>query len=129
MRALAISLAVALGACTDLPDRRGTLIDACLPLDQASYAAARSEGAAWRELDYTNGGYRGQGGGHSMRRCWPRRAQGANNPDQRCTQRNDLVVEMRTDAMTTHYRIPAGTTYTLYGEGGVAICRVVEGQE
>ena len=118
-----------LGACTDLPDRAGQLVDACTPIDAAAYAAARADGGAWRELDYTGGGFHGQGAGHSRKRCWPRRARGVNNPDQRCVQRNDLVVEMRTDTATTYYRIPARTTHALYGEGGVAICRIVQDED
>jgi hypothetical protein len=41
-------------------------------------------------------------------------------------QTNDLVVEMQTDATTIYFRIPARTTYALYGEGGVAQCRIVQ---
>jgi hypothetical protein len=115
----------ALGACTDLPDRTGP-IGECVQVDAAAYGQARERRTAFQEIDLTGGGYRGHGAGHNMQRCWPR-VQGLNSAERRCVQRNDLVVEMRTDAVVTHYRIPAHTTYMLYGEAGQARCRIVMG--
>ena len=40
-----------------------------------------------------------------------------------------LAESMRTDDALTHYRIPGGTTYMLYGEAGQAQCRIVMDQE
>jgi hypothetical protein len=118
---------VALAGCSsyELPDRAGALVDACTPIDATAYSEAREGGGAWNSLDFRGGGFAGEGAGHSQKRCWPR-VQGMNSPDRRCVQTNDLVVEMQADAATTYYRIPARTTYALYGEGGVAQCRIVQ---
>ena len=127
MRAFVASVAaaVALGACTELPDRVGP-VGACVEIDQAAYEAR--DGASWRTVDLTGGGYRGQAAGQNMERCWPR-VHGMNSAERRCVQTNDLVVEMRTDTATTYYRIPARTTYMLYGEAGQAQCRIVMEEE
>ena len=121
---LAVATAAAslvLGACTELPDRVGPVAE-CVQIDAAAYAAR--DGASWRTVDLTGGGYHSQAAGQNMQRCWPR-VDGMNSPDRRCVQKNDLVVEMRTDAATTYYRVPARTTYMLYGEAGEARCRIV----
>jgi hypothetical protein len=117
-----VAAAFALGACTELPDRVGPLGD-CVQIDQAAYEARH--GASWRTVDLTGGGYGSQAAGQNMQRCWPRVDQ-MNSTERRCVQKNDLVVEMRTDAATTYYRVPARTTYMLYGEAGEARCRIVE---
>lgn len=119
--AATVAAVVSLGACTDLPDRVGP-VGACEQIDAAAYEAR--DGASWRTVDLTGGGYRSQASGQNMQRCWPR-VDGMNSADRRCVQKNDLVVEMRTDAATSYYRIPARTTYMLYGEAGEARCRVV----
>jgi len=93
-----------------------------MQIDAAAFEAR--EDASWRRVDLTGGGYRAQAAGQMRERCW-QRVVGMNSPDRRCVQRNDLVVEMRTDDAVTHYRIPARTTYMLYGEAGEARCRVV----
>ncbi len=111
----------ALGACTELPDRVGALGD-CAEIDAAAYEAR--DGASWRTVDLTGGGYRSQAAGQQRERCWPR-VHNMNTTDRRCVQTNDLVVEMRTDDAVTHYRIPARTTYLLYGEAGQARCQIV----
>lgn len=114
-----------LGACTDLPERTGA-IGECLPVDAAAFEAR--DNASWRTVELTNGGYHSQAAGQNMQRCWPRVNQ-MNSPNRRCVQRNDLVVEMRTDDAVSYYRIPAGTTYMLYGDAGQAECRIVMEQE
>jgi len=114
---------LALGACTELPDRVGPL-GSCVEIDAAAYAEARGSGTAWRTVDLTGAGYRSQAAGQNMQRCWPR-VDGMNSTERRCVQKNELVVEMRTDAAVSHYRIPARTTYMLYGEAGEAQCRIV----
>jgi hypothetical protein len=119
--AVATIAAFALGACTELPDRVGP-VGECVQIDAAAYQAR--DGASWRTVDLTGGGYGSQAGGQNMQRCWPR-VQGMNSVERRCVQKNDLVVEMRTDAATTYYRVPARTTYMLYGEAGEARCRIV----
>lgn len=124
MRAALLSLApLALAACTELPDREGALVD-CAPIDAAAYASAKAGGTAWRTVDLTGGGYRAQAAGQNMQRCWPR-VQGMNSDFRRCVQRNDVVIEMRTDDAVSHYHVPARTTYMTYGEAGQAMCRVV----
>jgi hypothetical protein len=51
MRQAAAALAVLmLGACTDLPDRVGTL-GACAEISQSDYEGHRSRRAAWRTVD------------------------------------------------------------------------------
>ena len=110
-----------LSACVDLPNRTGP-VGECVPISAADFAAR--ENASWRRVDLTGGGYRAQASGQTFERCW-QRVVGMNSPDRRCIQRNDLVVEMKTDAAVTHYRIPGGTTYMLYGEAGEARCRIV----
>jgi hypothetical protein len=119
--ALAIAASVALGACTELPDRVGPLGE-CVQIDAAAYAAR--DGASWRTVDLTGGGYNSQAAGQNMQRCWPR-VDRMNSTERRCVQKNDLVVEMRTDAATTYDRVPARPTYMLYGEAGEARCRIV----
>jgi len=114
-----------LGACTDLPNQTGPVAE-CAPISAAEFEARND--ASWRRVDLTGGGYRAQASGQNMERCW-QRVVGMNSPDRRCVQRNDLVVEMRTDDALTHYRIPGGTTYMLYGEAGQAQCRIVMDQE
>ena len=114
-----------LGACTDLPNQTGPVAE-CVPISAAEFEARND--ASWRRVDLTGGGYRAQASGQNMERCW-QRVVGMNSPDRRCVQRNDLVVEMRTDDALTHYRIPGGTTYMLYGEAGQAQCRIVMDQE
>lgn len=122
MRLAAASVLVALtGACTELPDRVGALGD-CAQIDQAAYEAR--DGASWRTVDLRGGGYSGEAAGQSRQRCWPR-VDGMNSTERRCVQLNDLVVEMRTDDATSYYRIPARTTYMLYGEAGQARCQIV----
>jgi hypothetical protein len=121
LAAATVLVALTLGACTELPDREGSLAD-CVQIDAAAYEAR--DGASWRTVDLTGGGYRSQAAGQNMQRCWPR-VDGMNSAERRCVQTNDLVVEMRTDAATTYYRVPARTTYMLYGEAGEARCRVV----
>jgi hypothetical protein len=127
LRAIAASVvaAFALVACTELPDRVGPL-GPCVEIDQAAYEAR--DGASWRRVDLTGGGYRSQSAGQNMERCWPR-VHGLNSTDRRCVQKNDLVIEMRTDAATTYYRVPARTTYMLFGEAGQAQCRIVMQEE
>jgi len=120
-----VAASFALAACTELPDRVGPLAE-CVTIDQAAYEAR--DGASWRSVDLTGGGYRGRASGQNMQRCWPR-VDGMNSTERRCVQRNDLVVEMRTDTATTYYRIPARTTYMLYGEAGEARCRIVMKEE
>lgn len=114
---------LALGACTDLPDRVGPLGE-CVSIADTDYAEAREHGSAWRTVELTGGGYHSSAAGQNMERCWPR-VQGMNSTTRRCVQKNDLVVEMHTDTTTTHYRIPAHTTYMLFGEAGEARCRIV----
>jgi len=125
--ALSLAALVALAGCGgyQLPDRAGALVDACARIDEAGFAAARESGDAWNAFDLRGGGFAAEGAGHSQKRCWPR-VQGMNSPDRRCVQTNDLVVEMRTDDATAYFRIPARTTYALYGEGGIAQCRIVQ---
>jgi len=127
LRAIVASVAAAfaLGACTELPDRVGPL-GACVEIDQAAYEAR--DGASWRTVDLTGGGYRSQAAGQNMQRCWPR-VDRMNSTERRCVQKNDLVVEMRTDTAISYYRIPARTTYMLYGEAGQAQCRIVMEEE
>lgn len=120
LAASALSIGV-LAACTELPDRVGALGD-CAQIDAAAYEAR--DGASWRTVDLTGGGYRSQAAGQNMQRCWPR-VDNMNSTERRCVQTNDLVVEMRTDDATSYYRIPARTTYMLYGEAGQARCQVV----
>ncbi len=120
-----VAASLALVACTDLPNRTGP-VGECVPIDAAAFESR--ENASWRRVDLTGGGYRAQAAGQNMERCW-QRVHGMNTPDRRCVQRNDLVVEMRTDDAVTHYRIPAHTTYMLYGEAGQARCRIVMEQE
>ncbi len=120
-------MALALAACTDLPDREGVLAN-CAPIDAAAYTTAKEDGAAWRTVDLRGGGYRSQAAGQNMQRCWPR-IQGMNTDFRRCVQRNDVVIEMRTDEAISHYRVPARTTYLTYGEAGQAMCRVVAGEQ
>ncbi len=114
---------LALVACTDLPDRIGPLA-ACVPTDARAYRSAREGGGAWRMVDLRNGGFHSLSARQDRQHCWPR-VRGMNSPNRRCVQRNDLFVEMRTDDAVTHYRIPARTTYMIYGESGQAQCRVV----
>jgi len=109
------------GACTDLPDRNGALGD-CAQIDAAAYAAR--DDASWRTVDLRGGGFRSQASGQFRQRCW-QRVKGMNSPDRRCVQQNDLVVEMRTDDAVSYYRVPAHTTYMIYGEAGQARCRIV----
>jgi hypothetical protein len=116
-----VLVALTLGACTELPDRVGALGD-CAQIDAAAYEAR--DGASWRTVDLTGGGYRSQAAGQNMERCWPR-VHDMNTTNRRCVQTNDLVVEMRTDDAVSYYRIPARTTYMLYGEAGQARCQVV----
>jgi hypothetical protein len=125
--ALTVAALVALSGCGayELPNHAGALVDACTPIDAVAYTEARESGAAWNSIDLRGGGFAGEGAGHSQKRCWPR-VRGLNSPDRRCVQTNDLVVEMQTDAATTYFRISARTTYALYGEGGVAQCRIVQ---
>lgn len=129
MRSLVLSATalVALAGCGayELPDHAGALVDACAAIDAAGYDQAREGGTAWNSLDFRDGGFAGEGAGHTQKRCWPR-VRGLNSPDRRCVQTNDLVVQMQTDTATTYYRIPARATYALYGEGGVAQCRIVQ---
>ena len=127
MRAIVASVATAfaLGACTELPDRVGPL-GACVEIDRAAYEAR--DGASWRTVDLTGGGYRGQASGQSRERCWPR-VHNMNSSDRRCVQLNDLVIEMRTETATTYYRVPARTTYMVYGEACQAQCRIVMEEE
>lgn len=127
MRAIVASVAAsfALVACTDLPNRVGE-VGECAQIDAAAYEAR--DGASWRTVDLTGSGYRSSAAGQNMQRCWPR-VHDMNTPDRRCVQRNDLVVEMRTADAVTHYRIPGGTTYMLYGEAGQARCRIVMEQD
>jgi hypothetical protein len=113
----------ALVSCTDLPDRVGALAP-CVQIDAAAFEGALADGAAYRRIDLTNGGYRANGARHSLKRCWPR-IQGLNSAERRCVQRNELVVEMRTDEAVTHFRIPPRTTHLTYGEAGRAVCQVV----
>ena len=121
-KAAASVLALAsIGACTDLPDRVGALGD-CAQIDAAAYEAR--ENASWRTVDLRNGGFRSQAAGQLRQRCW-QRVHGMNSPDRRCVQQNDLVVEMRTDAAVAYYRVPAHTTYMIYGEAGEARCQIV----
>ena len=119
--AATVLVALTLGACTDLPNQTGAVGD-CAQIDAAAFEAR--ENASWRRVDLTGGGYRAQAAGQNMERCW-QRVVGMNSPDRRCIQRNDLVVEMRTDDATSYYRIPGGTTYMLYGEAGQARCQIV----
>lgn len=119
------SVVLMLGACTELPDRVGALGE-CAQIDAAAYEARN--GASWRTVDLTGGGYSTQAAGQNMQRCWPR-VDGMNSTERRCVQKNDLVVEMRTDDAVSHYHIPARTTYMLYGEAGQARCRVVIQEE
>jgi hypothetical protein len=123
--ALTATALVALAGCYELPDRAGALVDACVRIDAAAYAEARESGRAWNAFDLRGGSFAGEGAGHSKKRCWPR-VMGMNSPDRRCVQTNDLVVSMQTDAETSYFSIPARTTYALYGEGGVAQCRIVQ---
>lgn len=127
MRLIVASFAAsfALGGCTDLPDRNGQVVE-CAQIDAAAFEAR--ENASWRRVDLTGGGYSAQAAGQMRERCW-QRVVGQNSPDRRCVQRNDLVVEMRTDDAVTHYRIPGRTTYMLYGEAGEARCRIVMEEE
>jgi hypothetical protein len=128
MRQAAAALAVLmLGACTDLPDRVGTL-GACAEISQSDYEGHRSRHAAWRTVDLTGGGFGSEAAGQSRQRCWPR-VQGMNSSERRCVQQNDLVVEMRTDAATKYYHVPAHTTYMVYGEAGQARCSIVMQEE
>ena len=121
LAAATVLVALTLGACTELPDRVGALGD-CAAIDAAAYEAR--DGASWRTVDLTGGGYRSQAAGQQRERCWPR-VHNMNTTDRRCVQTNDLVVEMRTDDAVSYYRIPARTTYMLYGEAGQARCQVV----
>lgn len=125
MRRAAITAAAlsALASCTDLPDRVGALAP-CVQIDAVAFEAALADGGAYRRIDLTNGGYRANGARHNMKRCWPR-IQGLNSPERRCVQRNELVVEMRTDEAVTYFRIPPRTTHLIYGEAGRAMCQVV----
>lgn len=120
-----VAASLALSACTDLPNQTGS-VGECAPITAAEFEAR--DGASWRRVDLTGGGYRAQASGQNMERCW-QRVHGMNSPDRRCVQRNDLVVEMRTDDAVTHYRIPGRTTYMLYGEAGQARCRIVMEEE
>jgi len=124
-RWLTIAALIALAGCYELPGPPGELVADCPPIDAATFAAARESGGAWNRLDLRGGGFAGEGAGHTQKRCW-QRVVGMNSPDRRCVQTNDLVVEMQTDAATTYFRIPARTGYALYGEGGVAYCRIEE---
>lgn len=114
--------AFTLAACTELPDRVGE-VGECVQIDAAAFAEGKS-GGSWREIDLRGGGRDGGGAGANMRRCWPK-VDGLNTPNRRCVQRNDLVVQMQTDEAITYYRIPARTTYMLYGEAGQARCQIV----
>lgn len=127
MRFAAASVAalLVLGACTDLSNQTGPVGD-CAQIDAAAYEAR--ENASWRRVDLTGGGYRAQAAGQQRERCW-QRVVGMNSPDRRCVQRNDLVIEMRTDDATTHNRVPGGTTYMVYGEAGQARCRIVQEED
>ncbi len=125
MRVVLVSVLAMLGACNELPDRVGAIGD-CVQIDAAAYEAR--DGASWRTVDLTGGGYDSQAAGQSRQRCWPRVSQ-MNSPGRRCVQLNDLVVEMRTDDAVSHYRIPARTTYMLYGEAGQARCQIVMREE
>lgn len=125
--ALSIAALAALAGCYELPGPPGELVADCAQIDATIYAAARENGAAWNSLDFRGGGFSSEGAGHTQKRCW-QRVVGMNSPDRRCVQTNELVVEMRTDTTTTYYLVPARTGYALYGEGGVAHCRIEESQ-
>jgi hypothetical protein len=122
---LTVAALVALAGCYELPNRPGALVDACTRIDAVAFTQARESGGAWNAFNLRGGGFSGEGAGHSQKRCWPR-VRGMNSPDRRCVQTNDLVVSMQTDAETVYFSIPARTTYALYGEGGVAQCRIVQ---
>ncbi|MBY0563560.1 MAG: hypothetical protein K2P58_05160 [Hyphomonadaceae bacterium] len=121
--AATVAALVALAGCYELPGPPGQLIADCTPISAADYEAARESRSAWNSIDLRGGGFSGEGAGHTQKRCW-QRVVGLNSPDRRCVQTNDLVVEMRTDSATTYYRVPARTNYALYGEGGIAHCRI-----
>ena len=118
-----VAASLVLGACTELPDRVGP-VGECVVITATDYAQSRDRGTAWRTVNLAGGGYRSQAAGQNMQRCWPR-VQDMNTPDRRCVQTDDLVVEMRTDDTLRYYRVPARTTYMLYGEAGESRCQIV----
>ena len=123
---LSVAAFLALAGCTKLPDNFGPT-GQCAEIGREQYDEARQQGGVgWAEVRLENGYFAQSGAGHDRKRCWPRTAgQGEGRENRRCVQRNDLVVEMQNPDAITYYRIPAGTTYLLFGQEGRLVCQTV----